>query len=213
MLLANYIKIMNQKVYKIGSGGNCMDNIKKVTIGVIVVMLVGVFLVSFGDGITGYSILSKDIKLDSYPLPFVRNGAYDNLFIVVPDDANSNVLLAAEKIADGLQGGRIGRPMIIQENRLLPGSYNLIFVGNPCNLKTLNALLNSNECDYGLDNEGMIRLVDVARNRYLVVTGSDAGIMKAALVLKNYQNYGLMGKEIIVQGNLNDPLGLVLRIK
>jgi len=189
-----------------------MDNFKKVVVGVMVFLLLGIFLVTFGNGITGYAVLNKEIKLDSYPMPFVRNGGYDNVYIVVPNEDNKNELVAADKIAAGLQGSRLGRPLIIRENQLQAGKYNLIFVGNPCTLETLNALM-GNSCDLDLGNDGMIKLVDLDTRRYLIVAGSDEGILKAADVLRNYQTYGLAGKEIIVSGELGNPLSLNLKIR
>jgi hypothetical protein len=192
-----------------------MDKVKRVTISVITVLLIIVFIVELGNNITGYSILNRKIDLSSYPLPFVMNNLYNDLYIVVPDSYNFNELVAADKIALGLQDGRLGKPIIIKENQIPQGTHNLIIVGKACDMQLISESFRTSECTSSLDeNKGLIKFIDVGTKKYLIVTGySDEDILKAATILRNYKTYDLYGKEIIVSGDTKNILSLGLEIK
>lgn len=144
--------------------------------------------------------------LESYPYPFIYNGAL-NTNIVIAAQAPTSDVVAAIDIAAGLKvltsGGQLPVGItILDQDVTLPAAMNLISIGNACYNTVTAALMGyPADCTEGLlSNSGMLRLFS---NEWgysqLVVAGYDETQLKgAARVLKEYGDYALRGTWIDV---------------
>ena len=171
---------------------------KKVVMLSITAFLAVLFLTTIGSSITGYSTINQaQTTLKDFPYPFIKNNAYNGLYIVTPDNSNAEEQAAALKIAQHLKTTQPLLPKIVTISTLPKGEYNLILIGNPCNNELIAKELNNNRCSLGLNTgEGLIQLVSHRRTSSLIVSGD---VEKASRVLaSNY--YPLIGTNIIVKG-------------
>lgn len=179
----------------------------------ISVFLALLFVSTIGNMYTGYTILQKDITLKDYPYPFIKNNNYNNLYIVLPDSYTIDEYDSALVIAKSIQFARPLLPKIVRESDLPDrGEYNLILIGDPCTNSLIADYLLTNDCNLNLyRDQGLLELVNNDKTSVLVVSGYDlSAIKKSAMLLSKYNTYPIRNNRVVVSGNPNVPLGMVM---
>ena len=176
---------------------------KKVVIGIGAVLIV-LFLATIGSFFTGYAVLNqKELTLENYPCPFIKNNAPNNLYIVTPVSPNAEETQAAKNIANSLERTKLMHVQIINDKEIPQGIYNFILIGNPCDNELVAQQLETDKCDLGLnEGDGYIKLVNADRASTVIISGYNSNaLLKAATVISNYKFYPLRGTQIRVYGN------------
>jgi len=144
--------------------------------------------------------------LSTYPTMFFAGDSF-NAQIIVGSSSPATDTLAASDIAVALQQISASQVTAGLESDYV-SSKNAILIGLPCQNPVLATVLETTACDFGLsDGQGYIKLIEKDGRTNLIVTGKTAAdTRKAARVLANYKQFGLMGTEVIVTGTLDAPL-------
>ncbi|MBI5391461.1 cellulose biosynthesis cyclic di-GMP-binding regulatory protein BcsB [Candidatus Woesearchaeota archaeon] len=169
----------------------------------ISLFLMLLFLVGVGPVITGNVIKNpSEVSLADFPYPFIKNNAYNQLTIVVPENPSKEEAQAALAIADIVRQSRDFNPPILSVKKDTHKG-NRILVGMPCKNPEMQKKLGTNACDVNLpEAKGMLSLTHEKYGLTLIVTGSDArGLQNAAAVLANADFYPLAGEKILVEGS------------
>ena len=168
--------------------------------------LIALFLATLGSLYTGYSVLEPNqLTLSNYPYPFVKNGVTNGVYIVLPYDYTYSEYNVAEQIATSLAGSDPMPPTIVTDNEMPMGDYNLVLIGNACNNQLIFRELNTMNCNLNLlSGQGLLKLLNHDRTSTLIVSGDSEGMMKAVVVLNNYNFYPLTGREVIVEGEMGN---------
>lgn len=177
-------------------------------------ILIGFFLMItfvyfFGSPLTGYSVGgmtdSKDITLENYPYPFLKNGIYNSLILVTDYDEFSSSL--GEELATYLKGSKAINPQIVQE---LDFNKNQIVVADSCS-QIIKNIIGESDCNTLKDNTGVIEILEMDGRNILIVSGKNTGIRKAVTVLENYNFYNLKGIRAEVTGSPKSTLSLQIK--
>jgi hypothetical protein len=160
-----------------------MNKTQKWVVAILAALVLILLVFGIGDSLTGYAVHGFEKDLDSFPHPFIKNGAYNNLFLVVPDDYSSMDLTTANRFATDLQGDGLFGPRIVQFSEVPDGKHNLIMIGNLNNFNEILYLLDADE----YNKDGVIKLIPSMDATYLIISGnSDQGVYRASrLVLDN----------------------------
>ncbi len=186
-------------------------NTKRGIIIAIFAFLAVLFVSTIGSSLTGFVVLNKKPMLEDYPYPFIKNGGYNRVHIVMPDRYDTVTYRAMSKITYALKKDTSGllvrqpRDVTISTSAALPkGDYNLIVIGNPCTNRLLGEITRAQTCSVeglGLkQGEALIQLYNHRRTNTLVLAGD---VEKAATVIANYRMYPLKGNKIIISGSGN----------
>ncbi len=187
---------------------------KKIVIYIVIAFMAVLFLSTIGTLYTGYATLKQsELTLKHFPYPFVKYNNYNNLYLVVSDDATLDELEIASGIAQSIKGTIPLPPKIVTESNLPEGLHNLILIGDPCTNKLISKELGISKCNLGLNtNEGILLLNNHDKISILVVSGYNInGIAKASKVLQNYNTFPLKDNKIIINGNVNNIFSLNLK--
>jgi hypothetical protein len=183
---------------------------KKVGIIAIAIFLAVLFLATFGSFYTGYVVLDqKDISLQNYPYPFIKNNAQNALYLVEPISPTIEESSGIRRISDSIRPNTKNyRPtMRIYKPHQVPTESNFILIGNPCDNSLIAKELKISSCKSNLEkDQGLIKLINKERTSILIISGeSDEGIRKAVKVLTNKNLYPLTGNQILVNGDYENP--------
>ncbi len=184
------------------------NNIKRGVIIAVFAFLAVLFVSTIGSSLTGFGVLNKKPMLEDYPYPFLKNGGYNRVHIVMPDRYDTVTYRAMSKITNALKKDTSGllvrqpQDVTISTSAALPkGDYNLIVIGNPCTNRLLGEILKAQTCSVeglGLkEGEALIQLFNHRRTNTLVLAGD---VEKAATVIANYRMYPLKGNKVIITG-------------
>lgn len=140
--------------------------------------------------------------LSDYPDFFVKDNKFDGIFIV-GDSAPADDIIAVSDIIGSFSQMKISTGYIKISSEV-PYIYkqNVVVVGNACTNKAASILLdNPSSCFPGLEsNQGIIRMSNKEGYYQLLVGGAlPLGTRNAAEVLKNYKEFNLKGKKILVE--------------
>jgi len=156
-------------------------NKKTITIG-IALGIVSLMLIGLGPYITGYTVIdTTDITFKEFPYPFIKNNAYNALFINIPEYATAKEQAAAQVLAQGIQERRFKAPEITTEN---PRNSNIIYIHENCD-----------DCKEG---EAKLSLSSQRGETRIDIMGN---VELGAAVLGNFRFFPLKGKEMHIQGN------------
>lgn len=164
--------------------------------------------VILAEAVTTPPTLPADLKY--YPDFFIKNGEF-NAYLVVGDAAPAEDVIAAVDISSGIysrKGISIDPAKLASEIKD-PFNTNLIVIGNPCNNPISAKLMGDpSPCLKNfVDGQGLIKLYEYNGYAQLLVAGySNMDTRKAARVLKNFDDYELSGKEMIVTGTFTTPV-------
>lgn len=165
-----------------------MNKTHKILVGTLIALVMVVTIIGFGDNLTGYSVHGFNTDLSSFPYPFVKNNAYNNLFIVVSDSYSFMDLKTANVISDGLQGEGLFSPRIVSLSELPEGNHNLILVGNLKNFREIIYLLDPDEYNEDI----IIKLIPHGKEAYLIIGGStDLNVYRSARLVLDGNLEGL----------------------
>ena len=188
----------------------------------ISLFLAVLFLATIGDSLVGYAILdSSKATLADYPnVLFGASLGYStqSLYIVTSDNPTVTEKKVAKITADFLkkQGKRPLPPKIktVSEFSRMKNTKatNLVLIGDACTNPLIGEIFRTSECTLGLRNDqGMIKLVSQGKRQIVGITGGSLrSIENTAKVLASGA-FPLSGREVIIEGNSNNILGLTLR--
>jgi hypothetical protein len=148
---------------------------------------------------------SANAHLSDYPSHFIQYGSFGGQ-IIVGADAPSTDALAAAEIATSLQQQSSTLITANTDDEFNP-SESAILIGLPCHNTATAQVLETDECDIGLEKgQGLLKLLEGSAT-YLIVTGSTAAdTRKAARFLANNELSSLETHEIRVEGTLDSPI-------
>ena len=172
-------------------------------------ILIGFFLMItfvyfFGTPLTGYTINgfieSKDVTLENYPYPFLKNGLYNNFVLVVDEKELTNSL--GVELSEYLKGSQISSELDFTKNQII--------IAESCSQLIKNIIVNE-DCKILKENIGVLEILDIDGKNILIVSGKSNGIRKAITVLENYNFYNLKGKRAEITGSEKSTLSLEIK--
>jgi hypothetical protein len=174
---------------------------------------------------------TDELDLKNYPELFLTYSEFDGL-LVIGESAPSKDTLSIVNIALGIQSEAVTSSVVcsndpnagcsyVYTTNPIPSSvnvfdtnaismmdsHNIISVGNPCNNKVTQEIMDSDDCDYKLDSNkvGIIYLEEDNGIKRMVMYGkTDEDTLEISKMLQNFDDYSLSGTTYYIYGESDD---------
>jgi len=146
---------------------------------------------------------AEEKDLSDFPELIIKDNRFDAIIVVGNDASSSDVIAQTNLVL--FFGQVLGLPVLGATklaSEISNLNRNIISIGNSCKNEITSKIMNNPKpCDrYQEKGKGFIRLFEDNAYIYLVAAGlTDEGTREAVKALINYDEYDLIGKEIIVE--------------